>query len=99
MKDRVQIQQLSKRVKLQQLSQINDDRSEITFKLTFPANSLGPLLFLEFIEYKKDYFKGNIAFSVTIEKVDETPEINMAIRMNWVREIAQECHHYIKTNI
>lgn len=88
-------------VKLRQLSHIGNDRAEITFKLTFPVHSAGSRLFLEFLEYKKEYFKGNMAFSVTTEIPDDTCLDNdlFAIRLNWVREIAQECHHYIKSNI
>lgn len=89
------------RVKLRQLSNVGPDRSDIFFKLSFPIQSLGSRLFLEFLEYKKEYFKGNMSFSVTTEIPDDTCLDNdlFAIRLNWVREIAQECHHYIKSNI
>lgn len=90
---------MKNKVKLRQLSHISDDRSEITFKLTFPIGSLGPQLFLEFLGYKKEYFKGNMAF-ITSTEYGECPETELfSIKMNWIREIAQECHHYIKSNI
>jgi len=88
-------------VKLRQLSHIGNDRAEITFKLTFPVHSAGSRLFLEFLEIKKSHFKDNLAFSVSTEVAvpSEVDKDLFAICMNWIREIAQECHHYIKSNI
>ena len=92
---------MKNRVKLRQLSHISDDRAEITFKLTFPVHSAGSRLFLEFLESKKSHFKDNLAFSVSTEVPDCSDIDNdlFAIRMNWIREIAQECYDYIKSNI
>ena len=90
-----------KLVKLTQITVIGD-KSEIRFQLIFPKSSNGSELLLEFIKQKKEYFRGNPAFDVdTTYKIPENqPAIEFTvIKMNWIREVAQECHHFISNEI
>lgn len=90
-----------KSVKLTQATNVTD-RSDIFFKLSYPKNSNGTLLFMDFMEIKKDYFKGNPAFEVHTEA---RPDIHgktieyTCLKLRWIREVAQECAHYIQSNL
>lgn len=89
---------MNKLVKLKQIASVSD-KTETSYKLTFPVYSNAAILFLKYLEIKRQHFREiNFQnFSVLVDNsIPEHPVFK--IKTNWVRETAQECEYFLKQN-